>query len=329
MPTAADSIPVKIDASEAKAPGAPGASSVPSLSEHDLAELLTSFNEVTSKLQATHETLRAEVSRLQRELLDANEALRRSERLAALGEMAAGIAHEIRNPLAGIGLYARMLVADLEDRAECRQVAEKIAMGVRGLDAIVGDVLTFARRIEPRSEPCEACALFAHALEVCSPQIEQAGATVERRDEPRGGIEFACDQGLMQQALVNLVRNAAEAIAEMPADRRPASPRISLDAQRVKVREPGGTRAMVSLVVEDNGPGVPDEVRARMFNPFFTTRHTGTGLGLAIVHRIVDAHGGRVRVAVAKRSSGGTTVEILLPDTSAVGRDQQETERTE
>jgi signal transduction histidine kinase len=323
MVPAADSIPVEVEPRVARAP------SPPSLSEHDLAELLTSFNDVTSKLQTTHETLRAEVARLQRELLDANEALRRSERLAALGEMAAGIAHEIRNPLAGIGLYARMLVVDLEDRTECRQIAEKIALGVRGLDAIVSDVLTFARRIEPRSEPCEACALLTRAIEVCAPQIEQAGAMVERRDESRASIEFACDQGLMQQAIVNLVRNAAEAIGEMPAERKPASPRISIDAQRVKVREPGGARAMVSLIVEDNGPGVPEEVRARMFNPFFTTRHTGTGLGLAIVHRIVDAHGGRVRVAGAKRSSSGTIVEILLPDTSAAGRDQNETEPTE
>jgi signal transduction histidine kinase len=323
MVPAADSIPIEVE------PRAVRASAAPSLSEHDLAELLTSFNDVTSKLQTTHETLRAEVARLQQELRDANEALRRSERLAALGEMAAGIAHEIRNPLAGIGLYARMLVVDLEDRTECRQIAEKIALGVRGLDAIVSDVLTFARRIEPRSEPCDACALLTRAIEVCLPQIEQAGASVERRDESRESIEFACDQGLMQQALVNLVRNAAEAIGEMPVERRPASPRISIDAQRVKVREPGGARAMVSLIVEDNGPGVPEEVRARMFNPFFTTRHTGTGLGLAIVHRIVDAHGGRVRVAGAKRSSGGTIVEILLPDTSAAGRDQNETEPTE
>ena len=179
MTTRAPTIPVEIAAQPPRA----------TLSEHDLAELLTSFNEVTSKLQATHETLRAEVARLQRELHDANEALRRSERLAALGEMAAGIAHEIRNPLAGIGLYASMLVSDLEDRPECRGVAQKIAHGVRGLDAIVGDVLTFAKRIEPRVEACCARAMLDRALELCAPQIDRAGARVTRLDAGREPIE--------------------------------------------------------------------------------------------------------------------------------------------
>jgi len=323
MPKGAAAIPVEVPPAPAPPPRGP------SLSERDLAELLTSFNEVTSKLQATHETLRAEVARLQRELRDANEALRRSERLAALGEMAAGIAHEIRNPLAGIGLYARMLVDDLADRPQCRGVAEKIASGVRGLDAIVGDVLTFARRIEPRPAPCLARDLLSHVAEVCAPQIALAGATLDRLDTRRDGVEFACDPSLVQQALVNLVRNAAEALSEMPADQRPATPRIALDAQRVKVRERGGARPMVCLSVEDNGPGIPDDVRSRMFNPFFTTRHTGTGLGLAIVHRIVDAHAGRVRVKDARER--GTVIEILLPDHPgpADGRQQHETERSE
>lgn len=311
MTRALDVIPVEVAPPEPTAPAAPAAPAARAmLSERDLAELLTSFNEVTAKLQATHETLRAEVSRLQRELHDANEALRRSERLAALGEMAAGIAHEIRNPLAGIGLYARMLVTDLADRPQCRDVAEKIARGVRGLDAIVGDVLTFARKIEPRAEPCDADDLLARAAELCAPQIAAAGAEVERRDG--GPLTFVADGSLLQQALVNVVRNAAEALGEMPPERRPARPCIALDAQRVKVRERGGARAMVCLTVEDNGPGIPDDVRARMFNPFFTTRHTGTGLGLAIVHRIVDAHGGRVRVKDGQRR--GATIEILLPD---------------
>lgn len=284
-----------------------------SLSPGDLAELLTAFNEVTARLQATHETLRAEVARLENELRDTNEALRRSERLAALGEMAAGIAHEIRNPLASIGLYARLLVGDLADRPQCREVAEKIASGVRGLDAIVGDVLTFAKRIEPRPGACIAGEALARAAETCMPQISVAGACVRAPARPAGEeIEFDADAALLQQALVNIVRNAAEALAEMPVERRPDTPTITLGAGRVRVRDRDGSKRMVCLTVEDNGPGVPDEVKHRMFNPFFTTRHTGTGLGLAIVHRIVDAHAGMVRVR--DREGGGSVVEILLPD---------------
>ncbi|MGP1310932.1 MAG: sensor histidine kinase [Phycisphaerales bacterium] len=317
----APSIPIEIDAKATRAP---------MLSERDLAELLTSFNEVTSKLQATHETLRAEVSRLQRELHDANEALRRSERLAALGEMAAGIAHEIRNPLAGIGLYANMLVSDLGDRPECKGVAQKIANGVRGLDAIVGDVLTFAKRIEPRLEPCAVGDLLDRVIDVCAPQIDRAGAAIERVDAADANIECACDHGLMQQALVNVVRNAAEALAEMPESARPATPRIRIAAERRTVRDRDGARPMICLAVADNGPGIPEDVRGRMFNPFFTTRHTGTGLGLAIVHRIVDAHGGSVRVSGAQSGKArGTTIEILLPDTNQDAPGRHETERAE
>src|SRR5262249_42196179 len=111
----------------------------------ELAELMATFNEVTGRLQGTHESLKREVVRLQGELRDANEQLQRSRRLAALGEMAAGIAHEVRNPLGSIRLYARMLEHDLVDRPQERSVATKIAAAVHGLDGVVGDVLSFAR----------------------------------------------------------------------------------------------------------------------------------------------------------------------------------------
>ena len=223
-------------------------------------------------------------------------------------------------------------MADLTDRPSCRDVAEKIAHGVRGLDAIVGDVLTFAKKIEPRPGPCLAREALQKAAETCSPQVATAGASVVWPGSLAGeDVEFEADAGLLQQALVNVVRNAAEALAEMPVERRPDAPMISLDAARVRVRDRDGSKRMVALIVEDNGPGVPDEVKQRMFNPFFTTRHTGTGLGLAIVHRIVDAHAGRVRVR--DREGGGSIVEILLPDRrrtritrqlSSAGEDTQE-----
>src|SRR5262245_49927759 len=119
------------------------ASGAPALSPGDLAELLGAFNDVTTRLQSTHDTLRAQVARLEGELRQANEQIERSRRLAALGEMAAGIAHEVRNPLGSIRLHARMLEHDLTERPEQRGLAEKIISEVRGLDAVVGDVLSF------------------------------------------------------------------------------------------------------------------------------------------------------------------------------------------
>lgn len=263
----------------------------------DLAELMTVFNEVTGRLQSSHELLNAEVERLRQELGEANDRLQRSRRLAALGEMAAGIAHEVRNPLASISLYARILEDDLSDRPEQREVASKIARAVRGAESIVQDVLSFAREITLRPEPAEASALFSLALE--SAGIERAqGVLVRRLDLAGCGVELVCDRALVRQSLVNLIRNAIEAMAETAGVHE-----LTLDA-RVEGRE-------AVLIVADTGPGVPEGVVDRMFNPFFTTRASGTGLGLAIVHRIADAHAGAV--GVRNRDGGGALLELRLP----------------
>lgn len=261
----------------------------------DLEELIGAFTEVTARLEATQNGLRSEVARLRVELGEANEQLARSRRLAALGEMAAGIAHEIRNPLASITLYARMLREDLSDRPEQAEVARKIEAGVRGLNGIVSDVLAFAResRIEP--EATEVSALLDGAIEAAT---GGADGSIERAYRGRRAGVVEVDAGLMRQALVNVIRNAIEALAESEV----AEPRIRIDAE--------GCAEGVRISVEDNGPGIPPEVADRVFNPFFTTRRAGTGLGLAIVHRIVDAHGGRL--SVERSELGGACVRVLV-----------------
>lgn len=295
----------------------PPASSLPTsprdrLSASDLGELLAAFNEVTNRLQQTHETLRAEVARLEDELRNANEQLRRTERLAALGEMAAGIAHEVRNPLGSIRLYAEMLQQDLVDQPAQRDIARKISGAVRGLDAVVGDVLTFARPMQPRAEHATAADLFDVAVDCCRSEIERAGATIERAGADSESIELRCDPSLVRQALVNLIRNAIEAIEQRAADGAAPAARVWLHAARRRVRaQDGRLTTMIALTVRDNGPGLPEEVIARMFNPFFTTRAAGAGLGLSIVNRIADAHGGRV--GVSNHSAGGASIELLLP----------------
>lgn len=282
------------------------------VSPADLAELIGAFTEVTSRLEATHATLRGEVARLEAELREANEQLRRSERLAALGEMAAGIAHEVRNPLGSIRLYAEILSQDLQDRPEERTVADKIGAAVRGLDAIVGDVLAFARPTCARVEPLDAGSVFDDALDVSRASLEQARVEVERQDRGRPPVRFEGDPGLLRQALVNILRNAADAVESSGGPGRVV---LLAQRRRVRVGEKGSARTMASLVVRDSGPGVPEDVIGRMFNPFVTTRAAGTGLGLAIVHRIADAHGGRV--SVRNHPEGGAEVEILLPVATA------------
>jgi signal transduction histidine kinase len=272
------------------------------LSPTDLAELMTAFTEVTTKLERTHAQLRAEVARLNTELRDANEALQRSRRLAALGEMAAGISHEIRNPLGSIRLYASMLHEDLESLPEQQEVVNKIGRAVRGLDEIVGDVLSFAREIKARFQPCDTSMLIEHALESCCAEIV---GSIDRTAS-HGPIEFECDAVLLQQALVNLLRNAGE------ANRLAGGKVIAIEAARCEIQRDDRTESAVALTIRDQGDGIPERVIERMFNPFFTTRATGTGLGLAIVHRIVDAHRGTIEVG-NHQNEKGAWVRMVFP----------------
>ncbi|MHC4416022.1 MAG: sensor histidine kinase [Planctomycetota bacterium] len=274
----------------------------------DLKELMRSVNQTTQRLQLTHAALHRQVARLQGELAEANAQLRRSRSLAALGEMAAGIAHEVRNPLGSIALYVQMLAEDVADRPESAQLCEKIARAVEGLDAIVRDVLLFAKETALGSEPVTAQELIDRALESCRSLL--ADASVElltpTADDPLCPLK--ADPGLIVQSLGNIIRNAVEAMVESSAPRR----RLQLAASRQRRRCPDGRRAArIVFSVEDSGPGIDPQALKRMFNPFFTTRKTGTGLGLAIVHRIVDAHGGHV--TAANRPDGGARVELCLP----------------
>ncbi len=282
----------------------------PALSPADLADLMAAFNDVTGKLSATHESLRGEVARLSRELSEANQQLERTRRLAALGEMAAGIAHEVRNPLGAIRLYARMLMEDLAGQPKPCEIASKIARSASGLDRVVTDVMTFSREFKAGRETIVAGDLFDAVLEsVCHDGTPGwRGVTFVREGD---GVEIVGDGDLLKQAMVNLVRNAVEASLEGAA---PA--RVTLSAERTRGRGKKPARALLRVV--DTGPGIPSDVLARMFNPFFTTRAAGTGLGLAIVHRIVDSHGGRVVAGSAagggQQSGASFTIELPLTD---------------
>ena len=282
--------------------------------EADLADLMRAFSDVTMRLEATHEGLRGEVSRLRAELGEANARLERSKRLAALGEMAAGIAHEVRNPLGSIGLYARMLEQDLAERPSLREMAGRIRRSVIGLDAIVNDVLDFSRDLRIEATACDAWELLDRALETCCPGgTTPSGVSVRRVGEMGSSLIAKCDGGLMHQALVNVIRNALESMAETTCAARV----LTLGVERRAGGDgSGGEHSMIVLIVRDSGGGIAPEVRDRMFNPFFTTRRAGTGLGLAIVHRIIDAHdGGAVNVSNVRDEDGhvGAQVELIVP----------------
>jgi len=284
----------------------------------DLRELLQAVTQTTGRLQETHNSLQQEVARLQMELAEANASLTRSRTLAELGQMAAGIAHEIRNPLASLQLYAQMLAEESAARPAEAALCGKITQAVLTMEAIVRNVLAFARQSRISMSPASTGELLRRAATSCEALIVGTSIRLVVADSP--GLPLHADVDLLTQALVNVVRNAIEAVAVSINGRAAGDVRgttVRLTAERRRVRCPGGGTALrIVLRVEDDGDGIPAEHRERIFTPFFTTRPTGTGLGLAIVHRIVDAHGGHVRIGQGE--SGGASVELCLPIPQAV-----------
>jgi signal transduction histidine kinase len=280
--------------------------STPGIGADELADLVRSFTEVTERLQSTHTALQSQVGQLQAELAQANEQLRRSRELAALGEMAAGIAHELRNPLGSIALDIELLRDDpppseCDSLAERRRICERVARSIERLDHIVGDVLRFARDLKPQAVECEASEIVDTAIAACDALLRRGQVRIERVGQAEG-VLFV-DRNLLTQALTNLVRNAAEAACEAGV----SDPTVRVGLRRSRRALPDGRRAEhVIFTVEDNGPGIPRDLCERVFHPFFTTRAEGTGLGLAIVHRIVDAHGGSITVRHQTPSVNGS-----------------------
>ncbi|MCB9851329.1 MAG: sensor histidine kinase [Phycisphaerales bacterium] len=270
--------------------------------ERELGAIINAYNEVTERLKSSHDRLLRETRRLHDEIAEKNRELARKQRLAALGEMAAGVAHEIRNPLAGIQLYASLLMRDLEGDAKSLGLAERIDAGVRTLDGIVGDVLAFAGGAEPRRLMVELAPLLSECLDCVEPARRSRNATIHV-DEATTDALLEVDGAQVKRALQNLLFNALDAAGEEGCVWVFATEANDGDA--------------LAIHIADNGAGVADELKDRIFNPFFTTKDSGTGLGLAITHRIAEAHGGGIRVI--DRVGGGAEMVLTLPIASKQG----------
>ena len=265
--------------------------------EPDLVTVLQTYHEVTERLKRAHETLLAEVARLHDELLEKDRELQRHERLSALGETAAGMAHEIRNPLGGIGLYASLLERNLTDRPGERDVARRISAGVQNLENIVGDILSFAGNGDPRLTRVMLANVLERALSHIAPRVTALGVAIHV-DERLSAVELWCDAAQVERALLNLICNAMDAAG-------------SGGGVWIRLGERGDLDELAPIVIEDDGPGIDPDCLQRVFKPFFTTKDHGTGLGLAIVHRIAEAHGGCVRAG--NRTGGGARFVLSLP----------------
>lgn len=219
------------------------------------------------------------------------EQIRRKDRLAAIGEMAATVAHEIRNPLGGIRGFAALLERDLAHNEDALRLVQKILVGTRNLDRVVNELLEYTRPIELRKTACRLPELIESAAGLAG----IAEGALDLSPDARGAEDLWADPDRLRQVFLNVLINAAQCGAE------PLHVRVNMKLD--------GYDAVVSIA--DNGPGIDSGHLDRIFFPFFTTKEKGTGLGLAVAAKIVESHGGSLTVESVKGS--GATFHVRLP----------------
>ncbi len=261
-----------------------------------------------------YQELAATLADTNRRLEQAQEEARRSERLAALGQMSAGLAHEIRNPLGVIKGSAEMLQQKLgASNALSSELAGYIFSETNRLSALVTRFLDFARPLQPDLSPQKVTVVLDLALQavLMTRKPDDPPVKVERNYQPDLPL-VPLDEGLCEQAFVNLIQNAYDAMS--------GGGTLRVFAKRARVDYRDG----VEVRFEDTGPGVSTELRDQIFNPFVTTKKTGVGLGLSIVSRIVDGHHGTIRVESGGDGGNPTGARFVLFFPASDGNDNNE-----
>ena len=241
------------------------------------------------------------IAPLQTKLVRSQTLLERQQKLATLGTLAAGIAHEIRNPLTSLKARLYTLEKHLQAVPAARKDTDIISAEVSRLEHIVKDVLSFARPSDPKLETIAADNIIREVQGLMSPSLESRGVQLVIESSPE--FLLRTDSGHLKQVLVNLVRNAAEAIEDAGT--------VTLRTRAARAPLGGRETEAVILEVADDGKGIPPEVEKRLFDPFFSTKETGTGLGLPIAARIVEKLGGMLQYQT--RPGHGTTFGVVLP----------------
>jgi signal transduction histidine kinase len=243
------------------------------------------------------------IAPLQLKVIESRDLAARQEKLASLGMLAAGVAHEIRNPLTAMKarLFAlrRLIEPDAPEQDDLGVMDKEIDR----LERIVTEFLQFARPAEPALETVDAARPLAEVHKLMASQLEKNGIrlVLENSETIMAGL----DMHQIQQVLINLVQNAADSIGRNGV----ITLRVRSDTKRLNGRVTG----VAILEVSDTGGGIPPEIQKRLFDPFFTTKEAGTGLGLSIAARIVEKHGGLLQYISELNS--GTTFGIVLPET--------------
>ena len=240
------------------------------------------------------ETASERLAKVNRELQDSFEQIKRADRLSAIGQLSASLAHEIRNPLAAIDGAANLI--------ESPRTSEEIRNGslaiihkeIQRLNKLLTNLLDFARPRQPAFRDVEPGRLIDSIINLAGHSAEQKGITL-RKEVAQQVPAFECDPEQMKQVILNLTINAVQAMTG-PGE-------VLLSAQQWD--------SSILVSVRDHGPGVDEENIEKIFNPFFTTKETGTGLGLSVVYQIVSQHGGVVKAE--RNGDGGMTFSVVVP----------------
>jgi signal transduction histidine kinase len=255
------------------------------------------------------------IAPLRTRLVEREALLERQEKLATLGTLASGIAHEIRNPLTSIKARLYTLNKHIRGNEAGTGDADAIGEEISRLERIVKDVLRFAHPSEPELRVVSASLPLREVQTLMSASL--APSLVQLRFEPGPELNVSIDPSLIKQVLINLVRNATEAIDQQGT--------VTLRVREGRMNLLGSECAVAILEVADTGKGIPPEVEKRLFDPFFTTKEAGTGLGLSIAARIVEKHGGMLHYET--RLGHGTTFGIVLPLASLHDVETKQNER--
>jgi signal transduction histidine kinase len=247
------------------------------------------------ELKAFSQQMEEKIQKTTADLKKTEAQLIRSEKLAALGQLAAGIAHEIRNPLTSINILIHSLrqnISSGESRSEDFKVIEE---EIHRINEIVDQFLRFAKPAPPHLERTEVTSIFEEILQLLRPQMEKLRISVQK--DFRSVPLITIDNEQMKQVILNLLMNSIQAMPEGGQFRLEGE--VSKDGQ------------WVELSIRDSGVGIPPEDMDKLFDPFFSTKEGGIGLGLSIAHRIIDQHHGKIEVT--SNPNEGTIFTVYLP----------------
>jgi PAS domain S-box-containing protein len=235
----------------------------------------------------------------------------RVKTLATIGEVAAVVAHEVRNPLGGIKGFASILERDLSDNPESLALVKKIGEGIDALERIVNDLLETGRQTDLRLEHVDLNREIIRVVEIFRMAAKGEGKEIRFEIIPgEKRVHCRIDRDRIRQALTNLLRNASEAVGQSGT----VTVRSYVRSHKMRSNTRSGKRSLrdyVCIDVSDTGPGIPEDVLDKVFSPFFTTKADGTGLGLPTVRRMAALHGGQVKYTQTR--SGGSRFTIEIP----------------